>query len=96
MGTALMVGSEYEVELDIPDKLIWGEHIDVTRPSALAIAERDGDTLLFGALQSFDGKVAELRLGDDLILVEVDRVDCQLPCNVELKVHQLRLFDANL
>lgn len=96
MSAAPAVNSEYEVELDIPGKLIWGEQIDVSQSSTPAILEQDGNTLMFGTLQSFDGSVAEMRLGEELMLVEVDRVECQLPCNVAINTRQLRLFDANI
>jgi hypothetical protein len=96
MSAAPAVNSEYEVELDIPGRLIWGEQINVTESTTPAILERDGETLVFGTLQRSDGSAAELRLGEELILVEVDRVECQLPCDVVVKTHQLRLFDANI
>ncbi|MFC4311215.1 hypothetical protein ACFPN2_19105 [Steroidobacter flavus] len=96
MGTAPAVDSEYEVEFDIPGALVWGDRIDATESSVPAMIDQRGDTQVFGTLQNFDGRVAELRLGDDLILVEVDRVECRLPCNVAIKVQQLRLFDANV
>jgi hypothetical protein len=96
VGPRPEIKSEYEVELEIPGPLRWGEQINVTEQMIPAVFEQGGDTFLIGTLQRFDGTVAEVTLADSVMLVELDRVACTMPCQVVIRTRDLQLFDANV
>jgi hypothetical protein len=95
LGSAPSVDAEYDVEIDLLGVLKWGEQVRATEQLAPSLAQREQLTVVVGTLQAFDGEVAELRLLDDVVLVEVDRVGSEVPCQVEIQTRGLRLFDAN-
>lgn len=90
------MNAEYEIEIDIPGTLRWGEQINATTQMTPGVFEQGGETFLSGSLQRFDGNVAEVMLAEDVILIEVDRVGCEMPCHVVIKTRDLQLFDASV
>lgn len=89
-------GASYEVELEVPGVLTWGAEIAETMAGE-SIFEEGGRVCLIGCVQSLgaDG-VAAIRLGNDIVLVEIAGVPSTVPRRVIVRVPQINLFDAGL
>ena len=97
MGGVPIVSVDYEVELEVPGILKWGEQIVETKQTRPAISQQAAQALIVGTLSAMRSEgVAEVRVGDDIILVEVDRIGGKVPCNVVIRTADLQLFDINI
>ncbi len=99
-GARPLEGGEYQAEIAIPDVLTWGDGIRPTAGQPGFLFPKGHAVGLTGQMVRLgeDG-VAEIRLGDDIVLVEVAGlagIDAPLPCIVEIAVPRLELYDANL
>lgn len=97
MGEAPEVGNEYDVEIEVPSALNWGEDIYESLKSGVGIFESDGRACLTCHLDSIDeNEVATILFGDDVLLIEVKGMPTPHPALVLLKPAILHLFNINL
>lgn len=97
MGLPPIVGNEYEVEIDVPGILKWGDEISESLTPVESIFEEGGQVCIVGQLKSIDEDgVAAIQFSNDIVLVEVNSTPGSVPSHVLIKIPHLQLFDRHL
>jgi hypothetical protein len=96
-GPPPLLNSVYDVELEISETLKWNVNIlssDKTKPS---ISSADEVSILVGELSYYeDNTAASIRIGDDVIIVELDDVRNKRSGFVMIRTIAIILYDMNL
>ena len=97
VGEVPVIGSFYDVELDVDDDLVWGENISMTSTNATMISLEEEFFVVVGAVISLeeDGCVS-ISIGDSVILLEVKNAPKGLSGLVEFRVSDVKLYPTNL
>lgn len=102
-GTALWVGEEpiigkfYDVEIDVGDDLIWGINIIMTPEISSMIAVKDNLFYLVAkVISSEEEGCISVKLGDSVVLLEIERAPTGIFGMVECKAKNVRLYPTNL
>lgn len=87
--------TEYEVELDITDELTWGQDIKLSKENKFSILMKGDDIHITGILEKMykDG-LADFRIGDNLIQLEVDGSKIPTGQYVTISVPSIEVFEA--
>lgn len=98
-GEAPIVGSQYEVEIDIPNVLIWDMDVTPSETAEYSIKNEREFTILTGQLESsFDEGCYDVRLGSSLISLELLGDPYPMGTYVQIKVRtqSVMLYKVNL
>ena len=95
-GNIPQLFTDYNVEFEIPEMLIWDETIISHDEGPLAVTHQENALLLSGKLESIDEyNICYVRIGESIILVEVaeKREYNPTPCFVRIASKQAILYD---
>lgn len=70
-GDAPSPGERYDVELELPARLVWGTDIVPTPSMPPTISQNGEYVALQAVIETIDDNVAVLRLGDSLVMAEM-------------------------
>lgn len=90
-------GAFYDIEFEIDDDLVWGESISTTTRDADTIAFEKGALVIVGTVVKLekDGCLS-VRLGDSIILLDVEDVPEDISGIVEFRTLEAKLYSTNL
>lgn len=102
-GTALWIGpplktiETLDVELELNDVFSWGQNIMPSSGQTPEITSVNGTHKIIGELiQSGDHRCAGLKLGDSVILIELDKLITHESSFVEVRSTDIFLYPTNI
>lgn len=98
-GEAPIVGSQYEVEIEIPNVLIWDMDVTPSETAEHSIKNEREFTILTGQLESsFDEGCYDIRFGTSLISLELlgDPYPFGTYVQIKVRTQSVMLYKVNL
>lgn len=91
------LNSNYNVEIDIDDKFVWGQNIATTDATATITKDDNYNIIAVAEVIAYekDGCLS-LKLNESVILLEVEGVPDNVTGNVKLRAVDVTLFPVNL
>ncbi|OGO78088.1 MAG: hypothetical protein A2Y23_15520 [Clostridiales bacterium GWB2_37_7] len=88
--------TEYDVELDITDELVWGKDVKASNDKKFSINMKQDDIYITGIIEKIykDG-MADFRLGKNLIQIELLGKNAPIGIYVTIKTSSIELYEAN-
>ncbi|MFQ6595213.1 MULTISPECIES: hypothetical protein [Pseudomonas] len=97
MGISPTIGEEQDVELDLDEVFTWGKNIIPSSSKTPQInIINDLTQITAQIIQNPDGKWTTLKLGDSIVLIELDEAPTQKSGFVELKATKIHLYPTNI
>lgn len=91
------VGRIYEVEIEVPGILRWGESIKASEKNTTSISNEGDNIYIVGIVNSIDENgVVVVQIGNEAILVETVNWPTITPHFAQIKVERIKLFDIRL
>lgn len=97
IGTSPSIGDELDVEFELDEIFSWGKNIMPSprkRPSIEAIHEVTRITAEITGGE--DEECVALKLGDSIILIELEKKTLQMSGYVEVRATRVRLYPTNI
>ncbi|MGZ0716798.1 hypothetical protein [Pseudomonas palleroniana] len=97
MGISPAIGEEQDVELDLDEVFTWGKNIIPSSRKTPKINIINGLTQITAQIiQNPDGEWTSLKLGDSIVLIELDELPTQKSGFVELKSTKIHLYPTSI
>ncbi|KAB0563947.1 hypothetical protein C9383_15135 [Pseudomonas palleroniana] len=97
MGISPAIGEEQDVELDLDEVFTWGKNIIPSSRKTPKINIINGLTQITAQIiQNPDGEWTALKLGDSIVLIELDELPTQKSGFVELKATKIHLYPTSI
>ena len=87
--------TDYDVELDITDELIWGRDVKPSTEKKFSIIQKD-DIIITGILEKlYKNGMADFRLGKSLIQIELEGKNIPTGGYVTIKTGSIDIYEGN-
>src|SRR5262245_468350 len=97
IGQLPSVGSEYVVEFDIKEDLVWGSTISQISSRVMAVRQEDSQMTLQGEIESVDPDgFCTLRIDDSLMVLGITGKVPAPGTFVMITTEHLHLYDTNI
>lgn len=97
LGVKPLVGSSYEIEIEIPSTLKWRHDILLAQDKIFRIGMNKNNISLIGILESNENNFSSLQLGNTIVLLETEGIPLfQGKEFVEILTDVLLLYDTNI
>jgi hypothetical protein len=88
--------TEYDVEFDITDELVWGKDVKPSSDKKFSIIMKQDDIYITGILEKvYKSGLADFRLGKNLIQIELLGKNAPVGAYVTIQTTSLELYEAN-
>jgi len=95
-GDIPKVSFEYDVEIDIPKKLVWDSDIKVTDEKADRIDFINNKVVIVGELRTTEGNCIYIVVGTNLLISELDRLINIDSIKVICEVNKILIYDTHI
>lgn len=95
VGEKPVPGNMYDIEIDIPSILTWGNDIVLCEQRTFEMKENEKTISLIGLVDSVEDNLFSLRLGKDSISIEVEGMSFNQGAWIEIIVKNLIIYDCN-
>lgn len=90
-------GAQYDIEFEIDDDLVWGESISKATKDSETISFRQDNVVIIGTVLKFEADgCLSIRLGDNVILLDVEEMPDNISGLVECRASKVKLYSTNL
>ena len=87
--------TDYDVELDITDELVWGRDVKPSTEKKFSIIQKD-DIIITGILEKlYKNGMADFRLGKSLIQIELEGKNIPTGVYVTIKTASIDIYEGN-
>jgi hypothetical protein len=88
--------TDYEVELDITDELVWGQDVKPSANKKFSILMQKDDITITGVLEkTYKGGMADFRFGKNLIQLELEGRNIPTGGFVTIKTTNIEMYEVN-
>jgi hypothetical protein len=88
-------GKSYDIEFEVEDTLIYGKTIYFTESNEYQIKMENGNTIFVGNIDAIsDDGVAAIKMGDSILLVEVENFPVETTGFVKIVANNVKLYDT--
>lgn len=95
VGEKPVPGNMYDIEIDIPSILTWGNDIVLCEQRTFEMKENEKMVCLVGPVDSVEDKLLSLKLGKDGIFIEAEGIPFNKGAWVEVTAKDLIVYDCN-
>jgi hypothetical protein len=95
-GTKPNIGDVLDVELELDEVFSWKENIDLSSDTTPKITVNDGIQIITGELINDTDGCAVLKIGDSVILVELDQPVPHELGFVDVRATAIHLYPTNI
>jgi hypothetical protein len=96
MGVKPIVGSIYEIEIEIPYTLKWGIDIFLAQDKLFQIKINENNISLIGTLETIEENFSSLKLDNDIVLLEAEGTPFEEKGFLEVFTNKLLLYDTSI
>jgi hypothetical protein len=96
-GLAPNRNSYYDVELEIPEILVWGKDIKKAKVTSYNIMSKNGISYFVGKLESADEDgCSVVRIGDSIVLLETEGIPLEIGAYVSFNSKKATLYNSDM
>lgn len=96
-GEKPVLGSSYDVEIDIDDDLVWGEDIVTASKSTCMVSSSENKFCLVAKVISSESDgCLSVALGNSVLLLDVEGLPGDISGVIECNASEVKLYSTNL